>query len=388
MEESWRKLKEAQDSLREFFSSYGYQVIDTPILEPTELFLRKSGGELASRLYTFTDPGGQQVSLRPEFTSSIMRHFLEMGGETPFRVQYAGPVFRYEGGREEYRQFIQVGVELLGYQGPQADAELLSLASSALSHLGIRGYQLLIGDVGVFARLLDGLELSERAKAFILGSIPQLREGPPGLARVQERAQQLHLLRSNLHATQLGALLKGLEDREARELLGELFLEAGTGPLGGRGLEEITERFLRKLRSGDEPARVERGLHLACDLVRVRGEPVRALDEARAVISSYHLDTGVLEELGRTVELLDLEHIPDSPVALDFGLVRGIAYYTGIVFEVSHPALGASLGGGGRYDGLARALGGPRDVPALGFAYTLERLLEAREAGFSSPGGG
>ena len=60
---------------------------------------------------------------------------------------------------------------------------------------------------------------------------------------------------------------------------------------------------------------------------------------------------------------------------LDFGLARGLAYYNGIIFEVKHPAWPSFLGGGGRYDGLARALGSPETVPALGFAYTLEALL-------------
>ena len=66
-----------QDGLRGLFSSHGYQCIDTPLLEPTELFLRKSGGELAARMYTFTDPGGNLVSLRPEFTSSAIQYYLE-----------------------------------------------------------------------------------------------------------------------------------------------------------------------------------------------------------------------------------------------------------------------------------------------------------------------
>ena len=66
-----------QDSLREHLFSNGYRAIDTPLLEPTELFLRKSGGELATRMYTFTDPGGNKVSLRPEFTSSAIRYYLE-----------------------------------------------------------------------------------------------------------------------------------------------------------------------------------------------------------------------------------------------------------------------------------------------------------------------
>lgn len=82
-----------------YLSRYGYQPVDTPILEQTELLLRKSGGELASRMYTFTDPGGHRVSLRPEFTSSVVRAYLEglQQGPFPLRCSYLGPVFRYQG---------------------------------------------------------------------------------------------------------------------------------------------------------------------------------------------------------------------------------------------------------------------------------------------------
>ena len=66
-----------QGFLANYLSSHGYQTIDTPILQPTELFLRKSGGELANRMYSFTDAGGNKISLRPEFTASVIRYYLE-----------------------------------------------------------------------------------------------------------------------------------------------------------------------------------------------------------------------------------------------------------------------------------------------------------------------
>jgi histidyl-tRNA synthetase len=74
--------------------------------------------------------------------------------------------------------------------------------------------------------------------------------------------------------------------------------------------------------------------------------------------------------------LLPHHQVGSGEVVLDFGLVRGLAYYNGIVFEVSHPGSPQPLGGGGRYDGLARDLGGDGHLPALGFAYSLDALAE------------
>ena len=87
-------LSEAVGTLKSFLSEAGYGPIDTPLLEETELFVRKSGGELTSRLYTFTEPGGRRVSLRPEFTSSVIRYFIDEVGPdgAPGSYRKTGPL--------------------------------------------------------------------------------------------------------------------------------------------------------------------------------------------------------------------------------------------------------------------------------------------------------
>ncbi len=380
---TWRPLKAATDQLRETFSSYGYQVLETPVLEPTELFLRKSGGELATRMYSFSDPGGNHVSLRPEYTASIIRHFLEEGltaTALPLRVQYAGPVFRYEKDATAYRQFTQMGAEVLGVAGPRADAEILSLSCTALSGLGLTGHQLAIGDVGVLYRLLGPLSLSERAVEFILGSVTGLKAGEGALDAALEKAVQIRLLASDPRHSYLSVALGGMEEEESRELLHGLLQWAEVGSLGQRQPSQVVERLLRKLKGTDEPDRLRRGLEMAYNLAGVAGEPGAALAEAGKVIESSGMDTSVLDRLRETMAILDLTQTDGAAVVLDFGLARGLAYYTGTVFEIVHPSLEHSLGGGGRYDSLARALGGPSNTPALGFAYTLEHIVEVLDA--------
>ena len=386
-QESWRRLKAAQDQLREFFSCYGYRVLETPILEPTELFLRKSGGELAARMYSFTDPGGSPVSLRPEYTASILRYYLESDshGSFPHRIQYSGPVFRYEEDKNTYRQFIQAGAELLGSYDARADAEILSLSHAALSSLGLSGHSLELGDLGMLHRLLKSVGLSERSVVFILGSIGELKVGQEGLIQVTERAKQLRLLaleprgehsRSEEH---LSTAISGLNEEDARLMLYGLLKWAEVGSLGQRRPSDVVERLLRKFRGTDEPAILERGLEIAYRLARIRGEPGASLKEVEALIKSYGLDPSQLDGLKHVIDLLYANCMNDAMIILDFGLARGLAYYTGNVFELKHPAIGTPLGGGGRYDGLARALGSGSNIPALGFAFTLETLLDAIE---------
>ena len=381
-QESWRPLKAAQDQLREFFSLHGYRVLETPVIEPTELFLRKSGGELATRAYAFTDPGGNEVSLRPEYTASVVRHYLEReddAGRLPVRIQYGGPVFRHNGDGNTYRQFTQVGVELLGSSNPRADAEVLSLSCMALTSLGLSGHHLELGDLGVLHRLLESLGLSERAVAFILGSISDLQLGQEGYARVCERAKQLRLLASDSRQSYLSAAIGGMEEGDARELLHGLLQWAEVGSLGQREPSEVVGRLLHKFRGTDDPAKLQQGLDLAYKLARVKGEPKDCLREVGKLIKSYGLNPSAPERLKEVMGLLDMDQLQGATVVLDFGLARGFAYYTGIVFEIRHPSLEISLGGGGRYDSLARALGSRSNIPALGFAFTLESLVDAHD---------
>ena len=377
--DSWVRFQRVQEDLRAFLRSYGYSVIDTPVLEATELFMRKSGGELASRMYTFRDPGGNLVSLRPEFTSSIMRHYLV--GETnqvPLRVQYCGPVFRYETNLSQggYYQFTQLGAELLGSSSALADAEVLSTACLCLSELGIKGYTLELGDLSVLNGLLEELGLSERAILFILSSISELKEGADGLAQTRQRAQQLGFLAGVSDHEYLRTAVRGMASQEARQLLLGVLEWAdpdGSG-LGQRKPQEVVERLARKLQDEDAPERLERGLELASQLAQVRGKPANTLKEAEELIHSFGLDSTALQGPRRIVELLGHDQLQDLPIVLDLGLARGIAYYTGIVFEVVHSSTHRTLGGGGRYDGLARALGSNKDVPTLGFAINLEMV--------------
>src|SRR6185295_12711366 len=119
-----RALQQAvQDRFEAIFARYGYEVIDTPVLESTDLFLRKSGEEIAARMYSFTH-WNRNLCLRPEFTASVIRAYVSQLQDRPLpvRLQYAGATFRYEKPqRGRNRQFTEVGVECIGAGGPAAD---------------------------------------------------------------------------------------------------------------------------------------------------------------------------------------------------------------------------------------------------------------------------
>jgi len=144
-----------EDTAREVFRLYGFQEIRTPIIEKTELFERGVGREtdVNKEMYTFEDRDGESVSLRPESTASVVRAFVEHGlfNQTGLvKLFYIGPQFRRERPQKgRYRQFSQVGVEVLGQSdNPAIEAEVIEMLDDYFKRLGITDTELLINSIG------------------------------------------------------------------------------------------------------------------------------------------------------------------------------------------------------------------------------------------------
>ena len=156
---------------------------------------------------------------------------------------------------------------------------------------------------------------------------------------------------------------------------------SATVTFGARTPEEILERLARKLQASDDPRQLERAMEFTSNLSRLQGEPADTVERARSLAASNGLDTAPLDTLAASLAALALHDGKDVEVAVDMGLAGGIAYYTGPLFEVwGGSDASVKLAGGGRYDGLVKALGGSDDVPALGFAYSLEPVMDVLAA--------
>ena len=144
-----------EDIVRDWLESYGYRNIRMPLLEPTALFKRAIGEVtdiVEKEMYSFTDElNGDELTLRPEGTASCVRAVLEHNllYNAPQRLWYAGPMFRHERPQKgRYRQFHQVGVEALGFAGPDIDAEMILMCARLWRKLGIRDVSLQLNTLG------------------------------------------------------------------------------------------------------------------------------------------------------------------------------------------------------------------------------------------------
>ncbi len=147
----WRHMEAAAFRI---FSSYGFSEIKTPVAERTELFLRSIGETtdiVEKEMYSFADRRGDSLTLRPEGTAPVVRAYIEhkLYAAPVTRLYYTGPMFRYERPQKgRYRQFYQIGAEVLGEPSPRADAETLSMLMKFFTEIGLESVSLHINSLG------------------------------------------------------------------------------------------------------------------------------------------------------------------------------------------------------------------------------------------------
>ena len=380
----------AEAELRRVFNLYGYQSIDTPVLEPTDLFLRKSGEEIAARMYSFTH-WNRDLCLRPEFTASVIRAYVNQMQDRPLpiRLAYAGATFRYEKPqRARHRQFTEIGIECIGAGGAAADAEVLAVARHGLEALGITRARYVVGHLGAVLELLGQLGMDARAQSLVIGVMEHLSRTPGEEERVVQRLAALLGIDDEAEDGQdgaMGELLRSFGPEGAVRIAGDLLDRASLSLEGGsRTPAEIVQRLLAKSYRSDPTPALRRAVGFIGRLRELSGPPADARPALRRLLAEYELHDAPVLEVEQALQHFESYFERPTPVYVDLSLARGLRYYTGLVFEI-YDDEGNQIAGGGRYDDLVRALGARSAVPASGFSYGLERLmLAAARAGHFS----
>ena len=331
--EDMAKRRWLEGVFRETFRRFGYREIQTPTFEHTALFEAKSGPNVVKEIYAFKDKGDRDICLRPELTAPVLRFYVNdlQTEPKPLKLYYYGPCYRYEEPQEgRYREFWQFGLELIGPEGPAADAEVISVAWQALRDAGLRKFTLHVGHIGVLRALVGSLPATDAQKADVFRRIDK-------------------------DADDLPDFLDGL----------------GVDPRLAAAVVTIA-RHHRTLDPADEPA------------------VGRFFTEARAAVAPLNVpeatSAGIekaLQGMQETVPLLAAYGV--DRVELDLGVARGLDYYTGVVFEFHATELGSQsqIGGGGAY-ALAELFGGER-VGSAGFGLGFDRILLALERAGAVP---
>ena len=367
-------VKKSSDLVQNFLDSCGYISIDTPIVERTDLFIRKASGDISSQLYTFEDPEGVSVSLRPDFTASVIRSLGNRGllnDEDSVKVRYSGPVFRFFSDDSSLRQFNQVGAEFFGSKSNKADSELIELANGSIRELGIESLEIRVGHIGVLSDLLTNFNLPSRAKLFLINEFSLVGKSY-GLEQILNKAKNQNLLNGNFNfLDELQISSKKTNDLEKlnQELTTKLENKIES-PLGSRSIQDIRERIIEKIISRTSFKDFNEATQSLLGLMELDG----SLENIKKYFKKRNINSTEVEKLE---EIIDGVSEKDK-VVIDLNVTRNLAYYTGMVFDIFYNNSDDSLiiGGGGRYDELPKNLGYQYNSGALGFAFNIDLVSE------------
>ena len=324
-----RKMKKVTEVASSVVEKYGFEEIETPIFEFTEVFSRNLGDTsdiVTKEMYCFNDKGGESLTLRPEGTAGVVRAFVSNGMQQnlPVKFYYAGPMFRYERPQKgRLRSFYQFNVDIVGEESYAAEAELIALAIRSFQNFGLNRehFYIRLSDRQLWTLWLQAFGINDESLKTKM------------LALFDKWERRSH-----------EDIEKDLSKILPESVKAETFFQA-------------TE----KLRQADN------------------------LDAIRSYFESYTLSNDLKISLSERLndfsqllnELLFLGC--QEYIKIDLSIVRGLAYYTGFVFEVFETGnQGRALAGGGRYDQLFEKLTG-HAMPAVGFAagdVTLTDLLQ------------
>jgi histidyl-tRNA synthetase len=345
--------------IRERYRAHGFDEIETPVMEEHARLHAGIGGDNEKLAYNVLkrgldadairsaadDPSAlTDLGLRYDLTVPLARFYATNRGQLPsvFRSIQIAPVWRAERPQKgRYRQFLQCDIDIIGDASARAEAELVVATLDTLDALALEGGSVRINDRRALDWMLDSFGFDADERPGVLITIDKLDKiGPSGVvAELRER---------NATTAAVDAFEQYLNRPQTLEY----------HPYG--------ERQIRKALPEGAPD------DIVAHLVGI-GEAVAA---ARASTGSATGEDspstgGDRPATGEAVW-------GDIPLTFDPFLVRGMGYYTGTIFELAHPSVGYSLGGGGRYDGMiGRFLG--QDIPAVGFSIGFERLVDLVE---------
>lgn len=302
------------ETANQVFQSFGYEPLETPIIELSETLSGKYGEEGNKTMYLFTK-GGENIGLRYDQTVPLARVAAQYSNDLilPYRRYAIGPVFRADtpqAGR--YRQFTQIDFDVLGVESILADAEIIAMLYKITERLGFKDFKVLVSD-----------------RALLTGMAQQVR------ATTKE---------------QILTAIRGW-DKLSKVGINQVLIEVGEVGIDKNLFSKLTEKLLK-----------------------INGSNTQIIDAIDEIFGENKIAKEGINRLRKIVELVEKMKVSEDKWKISPTLARGLDYYTGPIFEVEAGKGMGSIAGGGRYDNLIETLGGP-SITGTGASFGLERVI-------------
>ena len=327
------------DVIKDTYRSFGFTPIETPCMENIANLSNKQGGENEKLIFKVLKRGEKlnletakeeadvvDFGMRYDLTVPLSRFYANNANElpTPFKALQIGSVWRADRPqRGRYRQFTQCDIDILGESSNLAEIELISATTTTIGRLGFKNFEIRINE----RRILKAM-----------------------------------------------AAYSGF----AEEDYDSVFITLDK--MDKIGIDGVAEELAKE---GYEEKSIDKYLNLF-ELLKDKKDVAEGISVLSEVLGEY-LDPDVAKNMTEIATAVNATKAAEFTLVFDPTLVRGMSYYTGTIFEIAMPELGAACGGGGRYDQMIGKFTG-RDVPACGFSIGFERIiLLLMESGFKIP---
>lgn len=328
------------EKVRKVYESFGFQPLETPVLEYADILTGKYGEEANTMMYQFEDHGQRKVAMRYDLTVPFSRVIAQYPDLTkPFKRYQVAPVWRADSPQAgRYREFYQFDADVAGSSSMLADAEIVCLICTVMRELGIANFMARINNRKVLNGLLEYADVDPENTTRVFQAVDKIEKIGP--------------------------------DEVKKELLSE---KTTIKIIGKDEYGNITEEV-------PLPSINQKSVEKILKFLAVKGSNEEVLKKLNTLFTNIPIGQEGVRELEEVLSYLDAMGIDKSKVKIDLSIARGLDYYTGTVFETTLldlPGFG-SVFSGGRFDELIGVFTG-QNVPAVGASVGVDRLFSAME---------
>ena len=343
------KSKKLSENILKAVKSRGFKYIELDAVIDADQIIQRSGENFRQYMFSFQDPSGNEMCLRPDLTIVSCLRYLKKKSKTKEKIYYSGQAFRKAGDKEDKIIRNQIGYEIIGSKNiKQDDNEIIQTSIKTIQKIKKTKLKIEVGNIKLFNLLLDKLKIPKRWKLRLSRHF----------WREKYFESLLRRLETNSDIDPIGVEVDKKRYRKMKS-------ENQNKIIGGRKIAEILNRFNNKIK---DPRKFSEGKKTA-SIIREYLKISCPMSQARYKLNSFFLRHKI--KINIKDEFFPLKNnLSKNKIIFSTNFGRELEYYTGMVFNIKNQS-NTNLIQGGRYDNLLSNLGAKRKIPAVGAAINL-----------------
>jgi len=344
------KSKKLSEQIIKTFKSNGFVLSEPDVLLDSEYIIQRSGENFKRSMLTFENEYGKEMCLRPDLTVASCIKFLERKSKS--KIYYSGQAYRRTDKKGSDLVNDQLGIEILGSKNqPQDDFKIIKTILNSAKSIKSKNIQIKVGDIGLFKRLINSLDMPERWKIRLIRHFWRPKYFEELLKRLEKN--------SDIDSVTFDTDKKRFFEMKKMEQ---------EKVIAGRSISEILRRFDKKIKDPRSFNEGKKIVKIIRSFLKINCQLSKLDNNLQDFAKKNNRKKNTFKDFKSIQNLKKLNQ--EVKFITNFG--RDIEYYTGIVFEIFSGT--KEIARGGRYDDLLKSLGAKKDIPAVGAAINLNNI--------------